>query len=57
MIKHYADDYFDMLSELGKRLLNFDLVNEVPPLANQVMKKLDFIRKSRLLPRLVYFLV
>ena len=53
MCKNYSEDYFKMLSILIQRMLEFDLVNQIPLLAEQVIEKLKIIKEERLLPELV----
>lgn len=57
MSHNYASDYFKMLAGLSGRLIEFDLVNQIPVLANQVLDKANIIRQEGLLVQLVRFLV
>jgi hypothetical protein len=57
MIKNYSDDYIDMMERLCKKLLEFDLLNEIPSLAENVIEKLDLIREEKLSVKYIDFLI
>jgi hypothetical protein len=44
MIKNYSDDYIDMMSRLCSKLLQYDLFNQIPTLADNVIEKLNLIK-------------
>lgn len=57
MVSHYARDYFELLAGLSERMLEFDLVNEIPSLVNHVLEQLEVIAKEGLLYELARFTI